>query len=112
MSTENESNQGNPKAPEDLPIPEIRKLISSGKYKLVSSHRLETGSSPAWGTFFDVFDDNEKITSFVCCSMCKKVYHFVPSSGTTKLLRHQQNCLKASSGALQSNNDDGKLIYD
>lgn len=105
MSSEINSNLGNPNAPEDLTILEIRNLILTGKYKLKSSHRLEKGSSPAWGSFFDVCDDNEKITPFVCCSMCKKVYNFVPSSGTTKLLKHQQKCLKASLDELQPDDD-------
>lgn len=79
-----------------LSLIKVSEYIASGKFQLKTSHRQEKGASPVWSTFLDVIDESDVVTSFVSCSMCKKLYKYVPKNGTSGLLNHQKKCLDMS----------------
>lgn len=104
MMSSTDKNNNSPKGKKLLII---REHLLNGKFKLETSQKKGTGSSSVWNTFLDVIDDENKKTAFVCCTMCKKVYIFLPNNGTTKLLVHQRKCLQSSNN---SNHSEGDLL--
>lgn len=99
-----------------LLISRIRECVQDGTWSLKESRwRQPTcksdsrAHSSVWNTFYDIFDDDDKLVEdYVCCFSCKKIYKHLSANGTSKLLRHQNVCLQQSLKTAESteNNEE------
>lgn len=96
----------------------VHEFVIDGKWTLVPSRNNQkdsetTKSSRAWNTFYNIADEDGKVLKeFVCCIYCKKVYKFIAKSGTSKLLNHQNSCLKAALEKKNITNENNEVPHE
>jgi hypothetical protein len=104
-----------PQSEIELLAAKVQQCVLDGTWTLVPSRWSQKTSensknSRAWNTFHNVVDEKGTVQDeFVCCINCKKVYKFIPTSGTTKLLNHQNACLKSTLTAKPKKNEGPEL---